>query len=57
MSRPHLRQSQTVPKCFWQLGQGLIPPNRVIYSCKVLVGPGTPYLGPDSKKAAPPKAR
>jgi hypothetical protein len=30
--------------CAW----GLIPRSRVIYSCKVLVGPRTPYLGPDT---------
>jgi hypothetical protein len=30
--------------CAW----GLIPRSRVIYSCKVLVGRRTPYLGPDT---------
>jgi len=28
---------------------GLDPPPPLCYICKVLVGPGTPYLGPDSK--------
>ncbi len=30
-------------------GVALLRP--VWYICKVLVGPGTPYLGPDTKKA------
>ena len=29
--------------------KGLDPPEPLCYICKVLVGPGTPYLGPDSK--------
>ena len=29
--------------------RGLIPLTPLCYICKVLVGPGTPYLGPDSK--------
>lgn len=41
---------------------GLDPLSPLCYICKVLVGPGTPYLGPDSKtrrsiaRIAAPKA-
>jgi hypothetical protein len=32
---------------------GLDPSSPLCYICKVLVGPGTPYLGPDSKTRQP----